>query len=192
MSLVRCVGKLSYYIQKAISPSSFTFQRMQVPSTKKDVLVFFPPNYDSKHGYSLMVNLHPGGFVAGTPEECSQFCKLVANQVNCVVVAPAYGLAPEAPFPHAIHDCVSCVEWSLKEFERNSVRPKVALVGFSAGANLVFGVAQMLKEEKGIEVEGLFSFYPPMDFSSTSENTFQEKNPLKRCVYHEAYLQDVI
>ncbi|KAG2372760.1 hypothetical protein C9374_013212 [Naegleria lovaniensis] len=196
------VGSLAYYIARFKSPNAYHFKQYFIPNrydheqTAQRVLVYFPrsssPNTNN-HSSNIYINIHPGGFVSGYPEDCSEFCDLVAQELNCIVVAPQYGLAPEYPFPKGLYDCLNAVEWSLQEFgnEQNPRLTKLAVGGFSAGGNLAFGLAQLIVS-KNIPLECLISFYPPMNFTSQSKSTFQTTNPLKRCVYYEAYLQAII
>lgn len=67
---------------------------------------------------------------------------------------------------------------------------KSAIGGFSAGGTLALGVAQLMVR-KGLDLESVVAFYPPLDFSEDSKSTLPEKNPWKRDPFHEAYLLEV-
>jgi acetyl esterase len=70
------------------------------------------------------------------------------------VVSVEYRLAPEAPWPAAVEDCVGATEWALKRFDR------VAVGGDSAGGNLAAVVAQELRDR----IAAQLLIYPSVDF----------------------------
>lgn len=88
-----------------------------------------------------LVLIHGGGFVFGLPEHEAVFCRRIANNVGCVVINPDYVLAPEYPFPHAIHESYDVVAWVAREAETLGIDPeRIAVGGHSAGGNLATGV----------------------------------------------------
>jgi len=141
-------------------------------------VAYYPQSYSSNNRYPVYVNLHGGGFVAGNAADDSEFCSFIAKQVGCIVIAPEYRLAPEYPFPIGLNDCVSIVKWARLKFQPT----KIAVGGFSAGGTLALGVAQIEP------LASVIAFYCPMDFSSSSDNDFKEKDPMIRNMFHEAYL----
>lgn len=51
-----------------------------------------------------IVHFHGGGYRQGNPDRMQAVLSQIAARTGCRVLAPAYALAPEAPFPAAIHD----------------------------------------------------------------------------------------
>ncbi|MES2121758.1 MAG: alpha/beta hydrolase, partial [Chlamydiota bacterium] len=47
----------------------------------------------------VIVYFHRGGWIFGSNEESDPVCRLLASELQCVVVAVEYRLAPEHPFP---------------------------------------------------------------------------------------------
>ena len=91
--------------------------------------------------------LHGAGFIAGDLDSHDQICRLLASQIGAVVVAADYRLAPEHPFPAAVDDAFSVVEWILDnaaQFGADDTR--WAVVGDSAGGNLAAVVAQRWRD----------------------------------------------
>lgn len=76
--------------------------------------------------------LHGGGFVSGSPASHRHLAARLAAELKGTVYVLDYRLAPEAPFPAAIEDCIAAYA---------ALGDDVALVGDSAGGNLVFAVA---------------------------------------------------
>ncbi|MEE3186029.1 MAG: alpha/beta hydrolase [Actinomycetota bacterium] len=87
--------------------------------------------------------LHGAGFIAGDLDSHDQICRLLATRIGAVVIATDYRLAPEHPFPAAIEDAFSAVEWILDNASQfGADGTKWAVVGDSAGGNLAAVVAQ--------------------------------------------------
>jgi monoterpene epsilon-lactone hydrolase len=79
----------------------------------------------------LLINLHGGGFVLGSPPALVEAIP-IANLTKTRVVTVDYRLAPEHPFPAAIDDIVAVYQELLKSY-----RPKnIGVFGSSAGAIL--------------------------------------------------------
>lgn len=76
---------------------------------------------------------HGGGFVTGSPASHRHLAGRLAADLCGTVDVLDYRLAPEAPFPAAVEDC-------LAAYADLAGRP-VALAGDSAGGNLVFTTA---------------------------------------------------
>lgn len=96
---------------------------------------------------SLLCYLHGAGFVAGDLDSHDQVCRLLASRVGAVVVAVDYRLAPEHPFPAAVEDAFSAVEWILDHADELGVdRNRWAVIGDSAGGTLAAAVAQRWRD----------------------------------------------
>jgi acetyl esterase len=124
----------------------------------------------------LVVNVHGGGWVAGSIEQDDPRCRIIAETARCTVVSVGYRLAPEDRFPAGLDDCATVIEWSCRHAaEFGAPAGKLAVLGASAGANLA--VAAMLKmAAAGSECLPRFhiQFYPicdcAMDSPSYAEN----------------------
>lgn len=62
-------------------------------------------------GHPLFFNVHGGGWTVGTPETEEAQNRLVAAGTDAVVVSVDYRLAPEYPFPYAVHDSMDALLW---------------------------------------------------------------------------------
>jgi acetyl esterase len=92
----------------------------------------------------VIVNIHGGGWVAGSIDGDDPRCRIIAEQAGCVLVSVGYRLAPEHPFPRGLEDCAAALAWAHDNAEAlGAPARKVAVIGFSAGANLA--AAAMLK-----------------------------------------------
>lgn len=99
------------------------------------------PKSRSKGGYPVLINFHGGGFTLGTATDDARWCGTVVTECEAVVVSVEYRLAPECPFPTAVEDGVDAVLWVAEHAEELGIdSDKIALSGFSSGANMAFTV----------------------------------------------------
>lgn len=98
--------------------------------------------------YPVVLNFHGGGFTLGSPMDDARWCSTVVDECNAVVIAVDYRLAPECPFPTAVEDGVDAVIWVHQNAEELGIDPnKIALSGFSSGANMACSVPLRLWDE---------------------------------------------
>ncbi len=100
--------------------------------------------------------LHGGGWVLGNLDSHDGDCQLLAAVTGCVVVAVDYRLAPEHPWPAAIHDALDAYAWVHDHADELCTAPGiVGVMGDSAGGNLAAVVALLTRDGgvvDGIEV----------------------------------------
>lgn len=90
---------------------------------------------------AILVHCHGGGYRHGTARGWAAFGGRLAAATNSQVVLPDYSLAPEHPFPVAIHEIVDVVDDILAN---NDTGLPVLLTGDSAGGGLALAVASLL------------------------------------------------
>jgi dienelactone hydrolase len=130
--------------------------------------VWLPPGTSSKPGAEtaplpLYIDIHGGGFAIGDPRHDAEFCHYLSAEHGIVVVSVNYPKAPLYPYPEAIEELVRIVKSVLDDDSLPVDKTKVALGGFSAGANLSLSIA--LRDELQGRLRGLLLYYPVTDFS---------------------------
>lgn len=81
--------------------------------------------------------LHGGGWVIGDLESHDRLCRRLANLAGICVVAVDYRLAPEHPFPAALDDSLTALQWIAANAGPLSIAAdRLAVGGDSAGGNL--------------------------------------------------------
>jgi len=84
-----------------------------------------------------VVYCHAGGFALGNLDTDHRQCLELARRARCSVVSVDYRLAPEHPFPAALDDARSVLEWlSCDAFQLGIDPDRIAVAGSSAGGAL--------------------------------------------------------
>lgn len=108
----------------------------------------------------LLVFLHGGGWVIGSPATHAKLCAELAQGAGCVVVSVDYRMAPEHPAPAPLNDCVAAIKYIVahaSEFGADGSR--FAVGGDSAGGNLTAAAALRLRDEGGPQAKLLLLLY---------------------------------
>lgn len=137
--------------------------------------------YLSKSALNLPVTLffHGGGWVWGSLDSHDSICRSLALDSGCAVLSVGYRLAPEAPYPAALEDAVTALEWVRAQGRKQGLdTDRIALCGDSSGGHIALAVA--LRCDTPLRHLGLF--YPPIDptCTSNSQQTFAENHLLTR------------
>ena len=112
----------------------------------------------------MIVYLHGGGFIAGSIDMCAGVCGGLSEDLQAVVVAPSYRLAPEAPFPAATDDSFAALRWTAATIAKHGGDPKqLVVMGESAGGLLAAVAAQRARDENGPALSGQVLMYPTID-----------------------------
>ncbi|KAI0007585.1 alpha/beta hydrolase fold protein [Xylariaceae sp. FL0662B] len=125
--------------------------------------VFYPPNYRAGDLLPLYLNIHGGAFAVGDPQQDDEFCTMWAKRTGMLVVSLDYSKAPLYPFPVAVYDIAALADAVLADASLPIDKAKVAMGGFSAGANLALCASQ-LPGLKG-NIKAALTFYPIVDWS---------------------------
>ncbi|MCX6028393.1 MAG: alpha/beta hydrolase [Chloroflexi bacterium] len=105
-----------------------------------------PAEWVSVDGVSadrVMLFLHGGGYVAGSAAGGRDFVARLCTAAGARALSLDYHLAPEAPFPAAIQDCVAAYRWLLRQ---DVPAAHCAIVGPSAGGGLVAATLLALRD----------------------------------------------
>lgn len=114
-----------------------------------------------------LVYFFGGGWTLGSIDTADGICRRLANAVPCQVVTVGYRLAPEHPFPAAVHDCHAATRWIVDNPEEFGVDPeRVAVGGDSAGGNLAAAVTLLARERGGPRLAAQLLVYPNTDQSA--------------------------
>lgn len=97
--------------------------------------------YAAPDAVGTHVHLHGGAFMMRHPKMDDFFCRFVAAEAGCRVVAPDYRGAPQVRYPVAHQQVHDAGEWASREWGQ-----PVSLGGFSSGGNLAASAALQARD----------------------------------------------
>ena len=114
--------------------------------------------------HAAILNLHGGGFVAGTAEREDGAMRMLSVALNAVILTIDYRLSPETPFPGALLDAVAALRWLHEQADILGIDPaRIAVRGVSAGGGLAAGLALHARDHQGPAIAFLSLVYPMLD-----------------------------
>lgn len=160
--------------RKTKIPSKLSHRNGQI-----ELLIYEPRVSTANASRPVVVNIHGGGWIFGTPQMDARWAARVV-ECGATFISVGYRLAPECPYPIPIEDCVDAIAWVHDHADDLGIdNARMVLTGFSAGGNMVFASAYRLHAEhrSDIALKGIISFYPLLDRSRTPEEK-DRRNPV--------------
>ena len=112
---------------------------------------------------TTLLYFHGGGYVMGSVESYRELLGRIALSCRVRVLAIDYRLAPEAPFPAALDDCLAAYRWALA----NGVEPSRLLVGGdSSGGGLAIATLVRARDEGDATPRGAVLISPWVDLEA--------------------------
>lgn len=109
----------------------------------------------------VVVYYHGGGWVIADVNVYDATPRLMAKQLNAIVVSVEYRHAPEAKFPAQHEDAANAYRWTLSKAASWGGDPsKVVLAGESAGGNLAIATAIYARDNRLAMPRHILSVYP--------------------------------
>ncbi|EAW08578.1 alpha/beta hydrolase [Aspergillus clavatus NRRL 1] len=130
-----------------------------------------------------IIYIHPGGMVAGDRFTGIELMLEHVEQEHVVCITVEYRLAPEHPYPAALEDCYSTLEWARDNAINLGISPsKFILAGMSAGGGLAAGVALLCRDRGGPSIRGQILISPMLDDRNItmSSRQYTDKSPWPR------------
>jgi acetyl esterase/lipase len=140
-----------------------------------DVRIIIYRPHDLPSPAPLVLQIHGGGFLFGTAELGDPRNRAMAKAVRCAVASVDYRLAPEAPFPAALDDCYTALEWLHREADSLALDPtRIAVRGESAGGGLAASLCILARDRGGPPIAFQLLVYPMLD----DRTCVQEPHPV--------------
>ncbi|MDQ6418438.1 alpha/beta hydrolase [Paenibacillus sp. LHD-117] len=134
----------------------------------------YEPAHRSETPLPAVLWIHGGGYMMGHPDMNDGLCEIFVKEANCVVVAVAYRLAPEHPYPAAIEDCYACLSWmTAASTQLNIDLERVAVAGASAGGGLAAALTLMTRDRNGPAIAFQMPLYPMIDDRNVTPSSLE-------------------
>ncbi len=102
--------------------------------------IITPQHIKPENKDKIIIYIHGGGFVMGSATDRTGM--LMANELGIKTYAIDYSLAPEAPFPVAMEECLSVYKHLIENYNPTNI------VGVSTSAGSAHMVAMLLKAKE--------------------------------------------
>ncbi len=114
----------------------------------------------SEQPLPVLLYFHGGGFTVGSMATHEPLCRHLAHLAHCAVISVDYRLAPENPFPAAVHDAWDSLSWLRERATAMALDSQlIALGGDSAGGTLA-AVTAIAARDAGWPLALQLLFYP--------------------------------
>jgi acetyl esterase/lipase len=112
-----------------------------------------------------LIYLFGGAYVAGSIDTLDHDARLLADRAGIAVLAVAYRLAPEDPYPAALNDAYAALEWitSSAASELGIDTSRTGVLGESAGGGLAASLALVARDRGGPTLSAQFLDAPTVD-----------------------------
>lgn len=119
----------------------------------------------------VLMAVHGGGYVLGNARDFDWFCLDVVREVGIAVANVDYRLAPEAPFPAAVDDCMAVLSHLHDHADELGVDARrIAVGGSSAGAGLAAATTLRARDEGGPVIRFQVLLSPALDDRRSTES----------------------
>jgi acetyl esterase/lipase len=122
---------------------------------------------DSEGPLPLVYWIHGGGFIFGSGLMPDPRLEHWVKDLGCCVVSVEYRLAPESPFPAALHDCYAGLRWAVAALAPS----RVVVVGASAGGGLAASLSHLVRDRGELHLDYLALIYPMIDDRRTTPSS---------------------
>jgi acetyl esterase/lipase len=112
---------------------------------------------------SIVLYLHGGGYIFGSPQTHRQVLIAMAEAFRAPAFGLDYRLAPEHPFPAAVDDAAKAYRWLLARYPEAAI----VLAGDSAGAGLAIATALGVRDAGLPLPKAIVGFSPYSDLAVT-------------------------
>lgn len=166
---------------------------VNVPCRECDIQIYIHrASYDNA---PVLFEFHGGGFAVGDAAGNDNFRERVRRETDITVIGVNYRKAPEHPYPCALNDSFDVISYVHGHPEEFGIDPeRMAVTGFSAGANIATVMAMKAKATGAFDLKCQILHYPYVDGASSpaSKKRHQADIPLEVMeAFDSAYAEGV-
>ncbi|CAG8292362.1 unnamed protein product [Penicillium olsonii] len=123
----------------------------------------------------VLINFHGSGFIVPLHGTDDEYARAIVDKTDHAVLDCSYRLAPENPWPAAVHDAEDVVKWVLSRPDQFSPS-QISISGFSAGASLSLIMSGAVFPPKTFR--NVVAIYPATDLAEdAATKTAPDPNP---------------
>ena len=112
----------------------------------------------------VIIHVHGGGFVMGSPEMKDVENRLLASELRCAIYSVDYRLAPEAPHPAPLEDIYSVFVWLHTNAGQLGLDPaRIGIKGESGGGGFAACAVLYARDRQGPKFAFQHLIYPMID-----------------------------
>lgn len=117
----------------------------------------------------ILLYFHGGGYATGWPERHHSMYKRLIAIKPCIIVAPAFRLSIEEPYPAGHDDCYDTLLWVNANAARLGGREDwIGVAGNSSGGGIAVSMAIRARDTKDVALAFLMPLYPMVDDRATN------------------------
>ncbi len=163
--------KQAYEMARPASKKALRDHAVTISESEIDAIPCMVINPPERREARTLLYLFGGGFTLGSPFEGLTISAALAAKTSARVIAPAYRLAPEYPFPAALDD-ISAVAHEVFDSPTSA-----CVAGESAGANLALALMHRLSRTGLAMPHAAALLSPPSDLKERGESFLAARDP---------------
>lgn len=118
-----------------------------------------------------MLYIHGGGLIMGNPEDYLAIFKNYIDAKPCIIIAPDYRKAFDAPYPAPFNDCYDTLLWMNENTASLGIIPdKLIVAGHSAGGGIAAAVTLKATDTQDVKLAFQIPIYPMLDDRQDTES----------------------
>ena len=173
--------RLSASVLRGRNIRGLVCQQRYIPSTNGGAPIrvrIYRPTVAAR-ALPLMLYMHGGGYVHGVPEQFGSILRDLIDTEPCIIVAPDYRKAGEAPYPAAFNDCYDTLLWIRDNAASLGGRTdKFIVAGHSAGGGLAAAISLKATDTDDAKIAFQMPVYPMIDDRQTSASVIGNDAPV--------------
>jgi acetyl esterase len=144
---------------------------LTVAAAGADVPVRIYRPADSPAPHPVVLYIPGAGWVFGDIQTHERLVRELCVRSGAAVLFPHYSRSPESPYPVAIEQAYSVLEWIVAEGEGHGLdATRIAVAGDSVGGNMATVTAIQTKRRGGPAIRAQLLFYPVTDASFETDS----------------------
>lgn len=138
-----------------------------IPTDEGKILMrlYYP---DDTKPLPLLLYFHPGSFVKGDIDAHDPLYRSLAEATGCLVAGINYPLAPENPFPKAIHEAKIALHWISARPKELNYDGRIAVGGENSGGNIAAVLTHEVRDEIHPQISFQVLIYPQTDLTCST------------------------